>query len=312
MLPDEAGNFAGKIYTAIKGLPLAAIPFCVILKEIMAREKCMESIARIREMERLFDEVRAALESGKRIDELTEAICALESYYTGGQWMLDFRKDERGEWPSDLKRGILSEDAMYDLLTKIDRKRRKHMRKNFGAKPYCYPQPVFILAAYDANGVPCAMNAAWGGISEENEISMCISPEHKTTANILARGAFTVSMATAEYVVACDYVGIVSGNDVPDKFARAGFHAQQSEFVDAPLIEELPMALECRLIAYDPQSCRLVGEIVNVCAEESVLDAQGVIDVRKLDPITFDPVSCSYLRLGERVGQAFSDGAKIE
>lgn len=185
------------------------------------------------------------------------------------------------------------------------------MRKNFGAKPYCYPQPVFILAAYDETGVPCAMNAAWGGISEEREISMCISPEHKTTGNILVRRAFTVSMATAAYVKACDYVGIVSGNDVPDKFARAGFHAQQSEFVDAPLIAELPMALECRLKSYDPESCRLVGEIVNVCADETVLDKDGAIDVRKLDPITFDPVSLGYLRLGERVGNAFADGAEI-
>ncbi|MBR5301519.1 MAG: flavin reductase family protein [Clostridia bacterium] len=185
------------------------------------------------------------------------------------------------------------------------------MRKNFGAKPYCYPQPVFILAAYDENGVPCAMNAAWGGISEESEISLCISPEHKTTKNILVRSAFTVSMATAAQVAACDYVGIVSGNDVPDKFARAGFHAAKAEHVDAPMIEELPMALECRLIAYDPHSCRLVGEIVNVCADESVLDEKGQIDVRKLDPITFDPVSMGYLRLGERVGNAFADGGQI-
>lgn len=185
------------------------------------------------------------------------------------------------------------------------------MRKNFGAKPYCYPQPVFILAAYDEKGVPNAMNAAWGGISEVNEISMCISPEHKTTKNILARRAFTVSMATASQMIACDYVGIASGNDVEDKFARAGFHAEKSEFVDAPLIEELPMALECRLIAYDAESCRLVGEIVNVSADESVLDEKGKIDVQKLDPITFDPVGGSYLRLGEKVGCAFRDGRQI-
>ena len=186
------------------------------------------------------------------------------------------------------------------------------MRKNFGAKPYCYPQPVFVLAAYDENGVPCAMNAAWGGISEVSEITMCISEEHKTTKNILARGAFTVSMATAAQTVACDYVGVVSGNDVPDKFERAGFHALKSEFVDAPMIEELPMALECRLTSYDPESCRLVGEIVNVSADESVLGENGRIDVRKLDPITFDPVNGTYMRLGEVVGKAFSDGNQLK
>src|SRR5699024_12611620 len=116
------------------------------------------------------------------------------------------------------------------------------MRKNFGVKPWTYPQPVFILAAYDEHGVPNAMNAAWGGISEENEISLCISAEHKTTENILARKAFTLSMADAAHVTACDYVGIVSGNDVPDKVARAGFHTSKAAFVDAPLIDELPMA----------------------------------------------------------------------
>ena len=124
------------------------------------------------------------------------------------------------------------------------------MRKNFGVKPWTYPQPVFILAAYDEQGLPNAMNAAWGGISEENEISLCISAEHKTTENILARKAFTISMADAAHVTACDYVGIVSGNDVPDKVARAGFHTSNAAFVDAPLIDELPMAVECRPVSY--------------------------------------------------------------
>lgn len=186
------------------------------------------------------------------------------------------------------------------------------MRKNFGAKPYCYPQPVFILAAYDESGVPNAMNAAWGGISESSEISMCISAEHKTTKNILACKAFTVSMGTAAQMIACDYVGIASGNGVSDKLSRAGFHTTKSEFVDAPLIDELPMTLECRLISYDPTSCRLVGEIVNVSADESILDEQGRIDVKKLDPIAFDPVNNSYLRLGEKVGNAFKDGAQLK
>ena len=184
------------------------------------------------------------------------------------------------------------------------------MRKNFGAKPICYPQPVFILAAYDGNGVPNAMNAAWGGISEDKEISFCISAGHRTTHDILARKAFTVSMADAAHVVECDYVGVVSGNDVPDKLSRCGFHTTKSEFVDAPLIDELAMALECRLVSYDPESCRLVGEIVNVCADESVL-TDGKIDPEKLRPITFDPMNNAYLVLGGKVGNAFSDGLKL-
>lgn len=185
------------------------------------------------------------------------------------------------------------------------------MRKNFGAKPIVYPQPVFIIATYNADGTPNAMNAAWGGISEMDEITMCISAGHKTTENVLARGAFTVSMATAEYVTACDYVGIVSGNTVPDKLAKAGFHTAKSEFVDAPIICELPMAAECKLISYDEESCRMVGKIINVCADESVL-TDGKIDPAKLRPITYDGMNHTYLVLGEKVGNAFSDGKKLK
>ena len=185
------------------------------------------------------------------------------------------------------------------------------MRKNFGAKPVLYPQPVLIIATYGEDGTPDAMNAAWGGISEETEISICLSPEHKTVENILARGAFTVSMADADHVTACDYVGIVSGNDVPDKFARAGFHAEKARFVDAPVIEELPMALECKLLSYDAETCRLVGEIVNVCADERVL-TDGKIDPMKLRPITYDGMNHAYYVLGEKVGNAFNDGLALK
>ena len=186
------------------------------------------------------------------------------------------------------------------------------MRKNFGPKTMCYPMPVFIIGTYNQDGTPNAMNAAWGGISEEKEISICVSDDHKTTENLLARKAFTVSMATADTVAACDYVGIVSGNDEPDKFAKAGFHATKSEFVDAPLIDELPMALECELISYDKETCRLVGRIVNVCADESVLDADGKIDVMKLNPITYDSMHHTYRTLGPVVGQAFQDGKALK
>ena len=186
------------------------------------------------------------------------------------------------------------------------------MRKNFGPKTLCYPMPVYIIGTYNADGTPNAMNAAWGGISEEKEISICVDSGHKTAENLQARKAFTVSMATAQQMTACDYVGIVSGNKEPDKFAKAGFRAVKSEFVDAPLIEELPMALECRVISYDPETCRLVGEIVNVCADESVLDADGKVDVRKLQPITYDSMHHQYLVLGEKVGQAFHDGLALK
>ena len=185
------------------------------------------------------------------------------------------------------------------------------MRHNFGAKAMVYPMPVFIIGSYAADGTPDAMNAAWGGISEEKEISICVSPEHKTTENILARGAFTVSIADVENVVSADYVGIVSGNDCPDKVARAGWHETKSTFVDAPLFDELPMALECRLVSYDEDSCRLVGEIVNVSADERILGDDRKIDLAKFRPITYDPIHHTYRALGEAVGHAFSDGRKL-
>lgn len=186
------------------------------------------------------------------------------------------------------------------------------MRKNFGVKPWTYPQPVFIIGTYDADGTPDAMNAAWGGIDYDDRINLCLSADHKTVANLQATGAFTVSMATADCMVACDYVGIVSGNRVPDKFARAGFHAVKSDFVNAPLIAELPMTLECELVSYDAESCHLVGRIVNVSADESVLDSQGKIDPDKLRPLIFDPVHNDYRVLGAKVGKAFCDGTALK
>lgn len=186
------------------------------------------------------------------------------------------------------------------------------MRKNFGAKPLSYPQPVFIIATYGEDGTPNAMNAAWGGISDTKEISMCLDVNHKTVKNILDRGAFTVSMADAAHVVACDYVGIVSSNKVADKFAKAGFHATKSEFVDAPLIDELAVAIECKLKDYNPDTCILRGEIVNVSVDERVLDEEGKVDAGKVAPIIFDPFNNDYLKVGEKVGKAFSDGKQLK
>lgn len=186
------------------------------------------------------------------------------------------------------------------------------MRKNLGAKPLTYPQPVFIIATYGEDGTPDAMNAAWGGISEMKEISMCLSAGHKTVKNILERKAFTVSMAEAGQVIACDYVGIVSGNKVPDKFSKAGFHATKSEFVDAPLIDELAIAVECRLKDYNLETCILRGEIVNVSVDERVLDEIGKVDVAKAAPLVFDPFNNEYLKVGEKVGNAFADGKLLK
>ena len=171
--------------------------------------------------------------------------------------------------------------------------------------------PVLIVAAYDEQGKPNAMNAAWGGIYTDDQIGICLAEEHKTTKNILLAKAFTVSMATADTIVACDYVGIVSGNKEPDKFAKAGFTAVRSEVVNAPIIEQLPMTLECELVSYDVESNHLVGRILNVSAEERIL-TDGKIDYRKLRPITYNPINHKYIELGAAVGNAFADGKKLK
>ncbi len=186
------------------------------------------------------------------------------------------------------------------------------MRKDFGAKPLLYPMPVLIIGTYDANGNADAMNAAWGGIADDTKISICLSPTHKTVANLKVKGAFTVSVATAKYVAECDYLGIESGNKEPNKIGKAGLHAVKAPNVDAPMIEELPMCLECKVISYDDATCRLLGEIINVNADESVLTADGKIDVQKLEPITFDSSNHAYIKLGEKVGNAFKDGSKFK
>ena len=190
------------------------------------------------------------------------------------------------------------------------KKESRKMRKNIGAKTMLYPMPVLIIGTWGEGGVANAMNAAWGGISEEREISVCVSDDHKTTENLLRTGAFTVSVADVQNVVAADYVGIVSGNDVPDKIKRCGWTAIASEVVDAPIFEEFPFALECRVKSYDKESCRLVGEIVNISVDDSILTG-GKVDLTKFRPITYDSSNHNYVALGEIVGKAFSDGRKI-
>lgn len=185
------------------------------------------------------------------------------------------------------------------------------MRKNFGAKAWMYPQPVLILATYNEDGTGNAMNAAWGCIADTHQIGIYVAKSHKTYTNIMQRKAFTVSMATAAECTSCDYVGLVSGNDDADKLSKTHWHLSHSETVDAPVIQELPMALECRFISFDEESELLLGEIVNVSADESIL-TDGKIDPQKLQPISYDSCNHAYLVLGEKVGNAFKDGLALK
>lgn len=182
------------------------------------------------------------------------------------------------------------------------------MRKNFGAKPYLYPMPVLILGTYGEDGTPNAMNAAWGGIVGRKEIIIDVG-NHKTRENIELHKAFTVSVADEEHLIQADYVGIVSGNNVPDKLARAGLHVTKSEFVNAPIIDEFPITLECKLKKITEEG--IVGEIINVSIDERVLGEDGSVDPLKLNAISYDPINRTYLKIGEKVGNAFQDGKHI-
>ena len=186
------------------------------------------------------------------------------------------------------------------------------MRKDFGAQPFLYPQLVMVIASYGEDGTPDAMNAAWGGVAGGDKVFLCLSANHKTVENILNRKAFTVSVADEAHLVEADYVGLVSGNEVPDKLERSGLHVTRSEFVDAPVIDELPLVLECRLVSYDPETHFLLGQIVNAGADEAILDEVGMIDPAKLRPITFDPANRAYWGLGQKVGNAFADGRRLQ
>ena len=185
------------------------------------------------------------------------------------------------------------------------------MRKNFGQKDWFYPLPVLIIGSYDEDGNADAMNAAWGGIYDHGQIVLCLSEGHKSTQNILKKKAFTVSFADAEHVVASDYVGVVSANKDPEKMKKSGFHTTKSEQIDAPLIDELPVALECRLVK-TTEDGNIVGEVVNVSIDESVLDEEGKVDLTKFHPIAFDPANNVYCKLGETVGKAFQDGLALK
>ena len=188
------------------------------------------------------------------------------------------------------------------------------MRKNLGPNPYVYPQAVLIVATYGEDGTADAMNVAYGGIVNSNRIQINIGVRHKTSDNIKIKNAFTVGIADEKNLVAADYVGIVSGHDAPDKIEKSGFHTVKSEFVDAPVIEELPISLECRVEEINQYNAtlRIVAEIVNVSVDEKILSEDGKIDPEKLGAISYDPANHAYLKLGGKVGTAFSDGNQLK
>lgn len=185
------------------------------------------------------------------------------------------------------------------------------MRTNFGAKPWFYPLPVLIVGTYNPDGTPDAMNAAWGGLYDADKVVLCLSNNHRTTANILAKTSFTISFADAAHTVNADYVGMVSANSDPDKMKKSGFHTTRASKVDAPLIDELPVALECKLLKVNEDG-NIIGQILNVSVDDTILNGEGQIDPDLFQPISFDPANNIYRALGEKTGNAFWDGGKLK
>ena len=187
------------------------------------------------------------------------------------------------------------------------------MRKDFGPQTWMYPMPVLIIGSYDEDGNPNAMNAAWGGIYDYNQIMICLSA-HKTTDNIRKNKAFTISFATVETVTASDYVGIVSLNKEPNKIIKSGLKYEKAKHVNAPIFIDYPLTLECEVVDIINEGeggGNIIGKIVNVSADESVL-TNGKVDFKKLHIITYDPVTFKYVALGDEVAQAFKEGLKLK
>ena len=187
-------------------------------------------------------------------------------------------------------------------------------RKNFNDKVVITPLPAIMIATWDENENPDVMMAAWGGQCGPKHITFELS-KHKTTDNIRLKKAFTVSFATKGDIVQSDYFGIVSGNDVPDKVAKAGFTITKSPNVDAPIINEYKLTLECKVVTFDEDEnggARVVGEVVNMSADESILDNEGNIDLSKLQPVIFDSAKNEYRVVGEKVGTAWESGKAIQ
>lgn len=187
------------------------------------------------------------------------------------------------------------------------------MRKQLNITEGIFPMPVLMVATYNEDGSVNVMNAAWGTMQERNTVALNLTESHKTVKNIKARGTFTVSIADAAHVTEADYFGVVSGNRVADKFAASGLTASKSEIVDAPIINDFPLCLECEFIEYQSNEfgCGVIGKVVRVTADESVMEGDK-LNMSLVNAIAFDPYTHGYYKVTERVGEAFKDGLKLK
>ncbi len=187
------------------------------------------------------------------------------------------------------------------------------MKKNIKTKSAIFPMPVLMVATYNDDGSVNVMNAAWGTMVDMDVIALNLTETHKTVQNIKKRKAFTVSIADAKHTIEADYFGVESGKNIADKLSKAGMAAIKSENVDAPIINEFPVCMECEFIEFqgDTYGLGVIGKIVNVSADEDIISGDN-IDITKLDAICYDPFTHGYYKIGERVGTAFSDGLKLK
>ena len=185
--------------------------------------------------------------------------------------------------------------------------------KDLGVESYLFPMPVYMIGTWNEDGTVDSMPMAWGGLCAENMVALNLEEAHKTVANLRARGAFTLSVPGTDTLVESDYMGIASANKFADKFERTGLHAVKSERVDAPIITEYPLTLECKVVEFQqqPYGLRVLGEIVNVLADEKTLDEQGRIDCGKLNTFLFDQMRNDYYAVGEVCGKAWHSGAPL-
>ena len=187
------------------------------------------------------------------------------------------------------------------------------MKKELAVNPYLFPMPVLMIATYGDDGKVDVMNMAWGGICAEDMVSLNISEDHKTSANIKKTNAFTLSIADVDHLEAADFFGIATGNKMEDKFERSGLTAVKSQKVNAPIIDEFPLTLECEVVEYKNEvyGFHVIGRIVGVLAEAHVLNEKGKVDPKKLNAFVFDQFQNGYYAIGEKVGQAWHTGAGL-
>ena len=187
------------------------------------------------------------------------------------------------------------------------------MKKSLGVQPYLFPMPVLMISTYNDDDSVNVMNMAWGGICGRKLVALNITETHKTAQNIKKRGAFTLSIADIAHIEEADFFGIASGNKMSDKFEKSGLHAVKSDKVDAPIVEEFPVTLECKVAdtQKNEYGFRVIGEIINVLADENVLDEKGNVDPTKLNAFVFDQFQSGYYAIGDKVGQAWESGQKF-